>query len=97
MRCPQHGGSLGRQWDTRRILRSAFAACIGLGFDLVKDIEQEDAEIAIRAALTCLQQRLCTTEEDIGCGGPVLLFCIPRRNHAELLVGLIVLAFCDSV
>jgi hypothetical protein len=73
----------------------AFAAGVGLCLALVEDIEQEDAEVAAGATLTCLQKGLCATEEDISCGDPVLGFGVARCDYAELLVGFIVLAFCD--
>lgn len=73
----------------------AFATRVGLRLALVEDIEQEDAEVAAGAALASLQKRLCAAEEDVGCGDPVLGFGIARCDYAELLVGFIVLAFCD--
>jgi hypothetical protein len=42
-----------------------------------------------------MQRRLCAAEEDVGCGDPVLGFGVARCDYAELLVGFIVLAFCD--
>lgn len=74
----------------------ASAARVGLGLAFVEDIEQEDAEIPTRATLASLQERLCAAKEDVGRGGPVLGFGVARCDHAELLVGFIVLAFSDS-
>jgi hypothetical protein len=52
----------------------ALAAGIGFDFTLVEYVEQEDAQVAAGAALASLQQRLRTTEEDVGRRGPVLCF-----------------------
>ena len=59
--------------------------------------QEEDAQVAAGAALASLQQRLGAAEEDIGCGGPVGGFDVACGDDAELLVGFIELAFCDSV
>jgi hypothetical protein len=74
----------------------AFAGRVGFGFGFVVDVEEKYAEVAGGAALASFEEGEGAGEEDVSGGGPVGLFGVARGDDAELLVGFVELAFCDS-
>ena len=69
---------------------------IGFCLALVEDLEEGDAEVCARGPLSRLEEGLRALEEDVGGGGPVGGFHVAGGDDAELLVGFVELAFCDS-
>lgn len=69
---------------------------IRLRLALVENFEQEYTQVAAGAALPGLQERLRAPEKDVGGGFPVGGLDVARGDDAELLVGFVELALCDS-
>ena len=62
---------------------------------LCVDRDQEDGQVTAGAALLGLQEGECDGIEDVDCGVPVLGFDVAGSDDAGLLLGFVVLGFCD--
>lgn len=63
---------------------------------LVVDIDQVHAQVPAASSLSGLEQRLRSAGEDVDGCVPVLLLDVAGCDDAELLMGFVVLALCDS-
>lgn len=59
-------------------------------------IDEEEAEIASGPALACFEEGLRDREQDVDCGVPGLGLNVAGSDDTGLLLGFVVLAFCDS-
>lgn len=64
---------------------------------LAIDVQQIPSQIPTAAALPGTQQRSRTLEQHVDGRGPVFSFDVPRGDHAELLVGFVIGAGCNSM
>lgn len=58
--------------------------------------DEEDGEVAAGAALVGLEEGERDGVENVDCGGPVFGFDVAGGDYAGLLLGFVVLRFCDS-
>lgn len=69
---------------------------IGDQLGLLVDVDEEDTEVASRAALAGVQERGGDVGEDVDGGGPVFGFDVAGGDDAGLLLCFVELAFGDS-
>lgn len=62
---------------------------------LCVDGDEEDGQVTAGATLLGLQERECDGVEDVDCGIPVLCLDVAGGYDAGLLLGFVVLGFCD--
>ena len=74
-----------------------FIRFVAFPLSLVVDLVQEHhGNVTARASLACFEQEHRSIREDVPCRGIVGGFDVAGCNHAELLLGFVEVAFCDS-